>query len=116
LDGKSSSFGRSDGTIASSPSAPLVGAATVSRNGATATMTIFELQGGLEFEYQLQNLPATAFLRVAYEYQNWDLEGPPTGGAGFGGTIGELTTNSFASADLGDMFLQGVTISTGLTW
>ncbi|MFO1008097.1 MAG: hypothetical protein U0929_19210 [Planctomycetaceae bacterium] len=32
------------------------------------------------------------------------------------GTIGELTTNSFASAGLGDTQLQGVTFATGLTW
>jgi hypothetical protein len=48
--------------------------------------------------------------------QNWDFDAPPTGGAGFGGTIGELTTNSFASAGIGGLILEGVTFSTGLTW
>jgi hypothetical protein len=116
LYGHSNSMGRSDGTVASSPSAPLVGAATVARNGAEAVMGIFETQLGLELECPLQDVPANFFFRVAYEYQNWDIDGPPTGGAGFGGTIGELTTNSFARAGLGGMVLHGISIGTGLTW
>jgi hypothetical protein len=116
LDGHSDSMGRSDGTVASSPSAPLVGAATVRRNDADATMTIAEFQAGLEFNWPLQAVPANFFFRTAYEYQHWNLDGPPTGGAGFGGTIGELTTNSFASAGLGSMILSGFSIGTGLTW
>ena len=116
LDGLSTSFGRADGTVASSPSAPLVGAATVTRNGADATMDIFEVQAGLEYEWCLHEIPANFFFRIAYEYQKWNIDGLPTGGAGFGGTIGELTTNSFASAGLGDMTLHGVSIGTGLTW
>lgn len=116
LDGHSDSFGRSDGTVASSPSAPLVGAATVRRNDADARLYIFELQGGVEFEWALKDIPANFFFRTAYEFQKWDIDGPPTGGAGFGGTIGELTTNSFASAGLGGMTLQGVSVGTGLTW
>jgi len=116
LAGYSNSMGRSDGAVASSPSAPLVGAATVSRNHAVSTLGIFELQLGLEFDWALQQIPAYCFFRVAYELQTWDIAGPPTGGAGFGGTLGELTTNSFASAGLGGMTLQGISIGTGLTW
>ena len=116
LDGHSNSLGRSAGTIASSPSAPLVGAATVTRNRADADLEIYELQAGLQFECPLQGMPATFFLRAAYEYQIWDIDGFPTGGAGFGGTIGELTTNSFSSAGLGGMTLSGISIGTGLTW
>ena len=116
LAGFSNSLGRSVGTVADSPSAPLVGAATVTRNHAVATMAIFELQAGLQFEWAFQKIPANGFFRVAYEIQNWHISGPPTGGAGFGGTIGELTTNSFASAGLGGMALQGISLGTGLTW
>src|SRR4051812_12375861 len=43
------------------------------------------------------------------------LIGSP-GGAGFGGTIGQLTTNNFSSAGSGGMTLHGVTLGTGLTW
>jgi hypothetical protein len=56
------------------------------------------------------------FVRGGYEFQNWDIDAPPTGGAGFGGTIGELTTNSFASAGIGHMQLNGLSFATGLTW
>ena len=70
----------------------------------------------MEFEWALRDMPASFFFRTAYEYQKWDIDGLPTGGAGFGGTIGELTTNSFAAAGLGGMVLEGISIGTGLTW
>jgi hypothetical protein len=116
LGGFTDSFGRSDGTVASSPSAPLVGAATVRRDGAEATATISELQAGLQADYPLANLPASVFIRTTVEYQHWNIDGLPTGGAGFGGTIGELTTNSFASAGLGDAHLIGASLAVGINW
>ena len=116
LRGETDSYGRSDGTIADSPSAPLVGAATVTRRNAKAELDIAEFQTGVQFDFELVVLPASAFLRAAFEYQFWDVDAPPTGGAGFGGTIGELTTNSFASAGIGDAILYGVSVSTGVNW
>jgi hypothetical protein len=116
LWGHSDSIGRVSGTVASSPSAPLVGAATVTRNNAESELRIFETQIGIQVDFELRHFPANAFLRVAAEYQDWDLDGPPTGGAGFGGTIGTLTTNSFASAGLSDTELMGATITTGFNW
>ncbi len=116
LTGTSNSLARAVGAVASSPSAPLIGAATVTRDHAAATLGIFEFQTGLDFEYPLQSIPANCFVRVVYEYQIWAISGLPTGGAGFGGTIGEITTNSFASAGLGGMTLQGITMGAGLTW
>ena len=110
--GHSDSFGRSEGAVASSPSAPLVGAATVTRNNADSNLVILEAQLGLQVEFAFRDFPATAFFRVAFEYQDWDINGPPTGGAGFGGTIGTLTTNSFASAGLGDTELEGAAVAT----
>jgi hypothetical protein len=116
LGGFTDSFGRSDGAVASSPGAPLIGAATVRRDGASAHATIGELQAGLQADWPLAFVPASAFIRTAFEYQNWTIIGKPTGGAGFGGTIGELTTNSFASAGLGDAELIGVSIAVGINW
>jgi hypothetical protein len=116
LSGHSDSYGRSAGAIASSPSSPLIGAATVTRNNADSDLYMFETQLGIEWNYGLRCLPANYFFRTAYEYQDWNIVGPPTGGAGFGGTIGELTTNSFSSAGLGDMQLHGIAFATGLTW
>jgi hypothetical protein len=116
VEGFTESFGRSDGSVASSPSAPLVGAATVTRDGASGRARITEFQAGLQADYPLANLPASVFFRTAFEYQNWNIQGAPTGGAGFGGTIGELTTNSFASAGLGDAHLTGLSIAVGINW
>jgi hypothetical protein len=79
-------------------------------------MTIGELQTGLQLDYPLATIPASAFIRTTYEYQNWMVHGKPTGGAGFGGTIGEITTNSFASAGIGRANLGGVSIATGINW
>ena len=116
LGGHTTSFGRAAGTVASSPSAPLVGAATVTRANADAEVDIWEYQVGLQLDVPLKNIPANAFFRTAFEYQNWDIDAPPTGGAGFGGTIGELTTNSFASAGIGHANLVGLAVGCGFTW
>lgn len=116
LWGTSDSFGRSAGAVADSPSAPLVGAATVTRNNAVAELDIAEIQLGAQWDHELRRLPMNAFFRVAYEFQYWDIEGPPTGGAGFGGAIGNLTTNSFSSAGLGRATLNGASIGAGFSW
>ena len=116
LGGHTDSFGRSAGTVASSPSAPLVGAATVSRNNAESEMDIVEFQAGTQWDFALRRIPANAFFRAAVEYQMWDIDGPPTGGAGFGGTIGELTTNSFSSAGIGGANMVGLALGCGFTW
>lgn len=117
LRGETNSLGRVAGTVASSPSAPLVGAATVTRNNSPDTQcNIGEAQIGLQWDYELKVIPANAFFRTAFEYQKWHIEGPPTGGAGFGGTINDLTTNSFASAGIGDAELMGISFAAGFTY
>jgi hypothetical protein len=116
LWGHTDSFGRAEGAVVHSPDPPLVGAATVTRNNADSDLVILEAQAGLHFEFALRDLPATAFFRIAGEYQDWDINGPPTGGAGFGGTTGDLTTNSFSSAGLGDTELIGASAALGFTY
>lgn len=117
LAGQTDSFGRVAGTVASAPSTPLLGAATVTRNNSDATMDIWEMQVGTQLDFGLQCLPkAKAFFRAAFEGQLWEIDGRPTGGAGFGGTIGTLTTNSFSSASIGDSTLYGLSLSTGIHW
>lgn len=81
------------GFMASSPSAPLVGAATVQRNNLADTVIGFSIGGGVEVKAS-EHLR----LRTEYVYDNYGtVEHKPVGGAGFGGTIGDLTTNSFVS-------------------
>jgi len=116
INGETFSLGRSDGTVASSPSAPLVGAATVTRRDQQASAIVGELQTGFQLDYELANADAGVFVRMGLEYQHWTIEAAPTGGAGFGGTIGELTTNSFASAGIGDLQLLGISVATGINW
>lgn len=104
------------GTVASSPSSPLVGGAVVTRADAEAEMSIGELQFGVQWDRRLKCIRANWFLHTAFEYQVWKIDQPPTGGVGFGGTIGNLTTNSFMSAREGKADLYGISFGTGLAW
>jgi hypothetical protein len=114
--GQADMFARSAGTVASSPSAPLVGAATVTAPDITSTLDVIESQLGLQYEFQLIELPFNCFFRCACEFQYWNVINNEAGGAGFGGTIGELTTNSFATSGPGDAMLLGLSVATGFTW
>lgn len=116
LFGNADSFSRSAGTVASSPSAPLVGAATDPDFNVPSSLGIIESQLGLQNEFEWPELPFNFFVRGAVEFQHWDINGTATNGAGFGGTIGEITTNSFASGGLGSATLVGLSMSTGFTW
>ena len=79
-------------------------------------MFIGELQVGVQWEYCLQCLPATAFFRTAFEYQGWDANG---GIAqmdtfvtdGFSTESASMTYSSNAVMDL-----VGFAIGTGFTW
>lgn len=115
--GRSISQGSASGTVVSNPSTPLSGAATVTRDtNQNVNMGIVEAQLGIEWQHELAFAPAQFFFRPTVEFQYWEMYGPPTGGAGFGGTIGELTTNSFASAGLGRVGLLGGSIAMGLIY
>lgn len=80
------------GAVASSPSAPLVGAATVTRSGLSKTIYGFSIGGGAELKVS-EHLR----LRTEYLYDKYKSVDIAVGGAGFGGTIGDITTNSFVS-------------------
>jgi hypothetical protein len=99
LKGETDAFGSAAGTVASSPSTPLVGAATVSRNNSEATGKRQDMELGLQYDFA----PAarfSSFVRVSYTQTELKIRGRATGGAGFGGTIGDLTTNSFSTAGM----------------
>jgi hypothetical protein len=114
LDGRSDSFGRAVGTVASSPNPPLAGAATVTRNNAKAEARIRDYEYGLQFDFNPSQDGVQSFLRLSYMETRWKLNGLPTGGAGFGGTIADLTTNSFSSAGLGKGTLKGYGVAVGV--
>lgn len=117
LEGESDSFGRAVGSVADSPDPPLIGAATVTRNNVEETeLTIGETRYGIQADFGAPGARFRTFARVAYEKMKWELDGPPTGGAGFGGTIGNLTTNGFSSAGLGKAELKGWSLSIGMAF
>lgn len=116
LRGNSDMFARAAGTVASSPSAPLVGAATDRDDNIASTLNIIESQLGLQYEFRLMDMPHHCFVRCAFEAQYWNLNNNADSASGFGGTIGEITTNSFASGGAGKATLIGLSLSTGFTW
>jgi opacity protein-like surface antigen len=71
---------------------PLVGAATVTRSGLSKTVYGYSIGGGLEMKAS-QKLR----IRTEYVYDHYKSAKIAVGGAGFGGTIGDITTNSFVS-------------------
>lgn len=117
LEGESDSFARVVGSVASSPNPPLVGAATVTRNNVTTSeLEIGETRYGLQADFGAPGQRFRPFGRLSYERMEWAIHGPPTGGAGFGGTIGNLTTNSFVSAGLGGTRLDGWALALGMVF
>lgn len=99
------SYGKSYGTVAGSigssaggftispPSAPLLGAASVTQTFAPENLIGTSIGGGFEFKATDDLSIRGEYLRDTYTWSHL-----PIGGAGFGGTIGNITTNSFAAA------------------
>ena len=117
LEGDSDSFGRVVGTAASSPNPPLLGAATVTRNNVTQTdLEMGENRYGIQADFGAPGTRFRSYARLAYETMKWELSGPPTGGAGFGGTVGNLQVNSFTSAGLGRAELYGWSFTLGMAF
>lgn len=81
------------GMVISSPSSPLVGAARVTRQFDLEQILGSSIGVGAEFKASDNFFVRGEYLRDTYVWNH-----APIGGAGFGGTIGNLTTNSFASA------------------
>lgn len=99
LKGQTTAFGSAVGSVASSPSAPLVGAATVTRADAKATGTREDMELGLQYDFTAASR-ISSFVRLSWTRSDLKIRGRPTGGSGFGGTIGTLTTNSFSTAGM----------------
>lgn len=81
------------GMVISPPSSPLVGAATVTRRFDLEQILGSSVGVGAEFKASDNFFVRGEYLRDTYVWNH-----APIGGAGFGGTIGNLTTNSFASS------------------
>ncbi|MBQ3333869.1 MAG: outer membrane beta-barrel protein [Thermoguttaceae bacterium] len=83
----------SGGLVISPPSAPLAGAATVTRTFAPENLIGTTIGGGFEYKATDDLSVRGEYLRDTYTWSHL-----PIGGAGFGGTIGNVTTNGFAAA------------------
>jgi hypothetical protein len=82
----------------------------------SASMTIGELQAGLEYDVPLECVPANVFFRAAYEFQNWNFDGRSAAGPSSSGSAGPINVNATISPGIGDLQLNGLTLATGLTW
>jgi hypothetical protein len=93
--------------------ASTIDAAFVSDN--STSMYIVETQLGAQWEHELRCMPANAFVRVAAEYQFWNLDAGLTESFSTAFTPGAAASASAESGDF-DLSLLGFTIGTGLTW
>jgi len=97
------------------------GGSTGSVNGAVAnsdeTLFIGEFQLGLQRDYKLKCLPATAFFRGAFEYQVWDIDSNSTAGSNSFAVLGGTSaSDANAAATAQETTLVGFTLGTGLYW
>jgi opacity protein-like surface antigen len=85
--------GSAAGFVSVPPGGPLVGAATVTRNLPNQRIQGYTLGGGFEMK-------ATSNISIRGEYYHdaYDWKHLPIGGAGFGGTLNNITVNGFAAA------------------
>jgi hypothetical protein len=88
----------------------------------SATAYIIEALLGLEWKHELRWLPMSTYLRVAFEYQYWNL-GSAGSSSKFASTPGlplppTPTPSATASSSIGDvsMNLIGLNIGAGLNW
>jgi len=115
LDGDSDSFGRAAVDITSPPN-NLNNSIAIRRHDGSASMTIGELQAGVGYDVQLSLIPAYAFFRVGYEYQNWDIDGHAANGPNYNGSVGNVDVSATVSPGIGDLRFNGLTLATGLAW
>jgi hypothetical protein len=114
-DGTSNSFGRVAVSV-SAPPGSMTNSNEIERSDINASMTIAELQTGVEYEIQLSFIPACAFFQIAYEYQNWNIDGHPATGPSISGPVNNVQVAASASPGIGDLNLNGLTLATGLAW
>jgi hypothetical protein len=83
-----------------------------------STLWIGEVQVGGQWNFCLRCVPANAFLRIAAEYQHWEVNNGGVADSVAGGAILHGPVFEAARASAGDarVDLVGVTVATGLTW
>ncbi len=89
-------------------------------NGALAvsdeSMFIGEMQLGVQRDFPLKCLPATAFFRAALEYQYWDAENNANSFAFSTASTGAGRVDSFAGSGDKRLDMYGIALATGFYW
>jgi hypothetical protein len=84
--------------------------------GCDKTMFIGEVQVGLQYECPLRCVPANAFFRVAFEYQNWSVDSPYLEGVAVAEVDDVIGVAAGSISGDADMQLVGFNLGAGLTW
>ena len=79
-------------------------------------MSIAEFQIGIQWEYKLRRLPASAFFRTAFEYQYWDVDGDGSATVASAAIAPGTIASGAANAGGAEVDLYGLAIGTGFTW
>jgi len=113
-------WGNANRAVQTSDSIIDVGTAASSINSAEssdpATAFIIEAQVGVQWDHELRCLPMSAFLRVAAEYQYWDLG---SNGSVISASVAQDSPGIAASSgSVGnvDLNLVGLTVGGGFNW
>jgi hypothetical protein len=77
---------------------------------------IGEVQLGVQYEHELKCIPAVAFIKVAAEYQHWDVDADLRAAAISAAAVPNIQSTALADASTLRMDLIGLTIGAGLTW
>lgn len=113
-------FGDADAYAGAASSVLTGGGAAVNFEGAlgegSTEMTIIELAIGVQWDWALRAVPANAFFRTAFEYQNWDVNGDGAAFALGSATAPGAATLATASASAAEVDLYGLVIGAGFTW
>ncbi len=80
-----------------------------------ANLVIAEFQTGVEWDYALTCIPATAFVRASYEFQDWHVNGHHDNFSG-SVTSGSTTSTDNISQGLGELTLNGIALAAGIGW
>ena len=83
-------------------------------NASSSSLFIGEAQVGLEWDYALQQMPANAFIRIGFEFQNWTTSGYVNGTSdSYAGAVGGLTINAAGRVGNASTDLVGFNIGAG---
>lgn len=88
-------------------------------NSEATTMLVTELSIGIQWDFALRYMPANAFFRTAFEYQNWNVDGDlgSNAAAVAGGPLPIFSqTTVGASSGPAEVDLYGLVIGAGFTW